>query len=195
MQNGRNTWFKLLGWHISYYVLISPIMEFMWMSWCWFRGNLWASVVSSVCMFALRTSLPLSVSAPTHQGGDSHHVPPGKWQSAEASPKKGSIASANLLVVHYLLLFILHSYDTCHPRLIFKKWQVEGFQTGSWRMIICVLEYIFRVTEWSPRDSFDQNSFHVGQQVFSRICHQLCAMDMQRIMLRRIIREKLFSHP
>ena len=92
------------------------------------------------------TSLPLSVSASTHQGGDSHRLPPGKWQSAEASPKKGSIASANLLVstlfdvvledaecirkwnignyksctAEYLPWWT--SCDTCHPRLILKKW-------------------------------------------------------------------------
>ena len=96
------------------------------------------------------TSLPLSVSAPSHQGGDSHHLPPGKWQSAEASPKKGRIASANLLVstlfdvvledAECIRKWNIGNYksctaeylpwwtscdtccDTCHPRLILNKW-------------------------------------------------------------------------
>ena len=124
MQNGRKTWFKLLGWQISYCVHISPIMEFMWMSWCWFRGKLWASFVSCVCMFALRhLSFPPSVSAPTHQGGDSHHLPPGKWQSAEASPKKESIASANLLV-STLFAVVLEDAECI------RKWKLETIKAA-----------------------------------------------------------------
>ena len=86
------------------------------------------------------TSLPLSVSAPTHQGGDSHHLPPGKWQSAEPSPKKGSIASANLLVVHYLLLFIvmIHATHVLYSRN--GKWR--DFRQDLGRMIMCIRIYI-----------------------------------------------------
>ena len=58
MPNEKQIHFNQLDWHISYSMFISPIKAFMWMSWCWFRGKLWASFVSCVCMFALRHLSP-----------------------------------------------------------------------------------------------------------------------------------------